>query len=160
MDSSGNALARFALFAVRVTVLHILTYYIIGGPWYHAVTHRYYEGPNALPTLRNPNSDHVMKWILPAQALRGVLHAIALYPLRRALLDLGRWGGLAIASILLLIGAVAGISGVMEQLVFTTTASPEVFIATLPEIIVQTILFGYLLLWWERRLERKRQATS
>lgn len=79
----------------------------------------------------------------------------ALFPLRPRLLELGRWGGLVIASLLLIIGMVAGISGQIEALVFTKTANLQVFTATLPEVIAQTLAFGYWLMWWERRRERR-----
>jgi hypothetical protein len=40
------------------------------------------------------------------------------------LLDTGRWGGLAIASLLLLIGTVAGISVIIEDWVYATIFHP------------------------------------
>jgi hypothetical protein len=67
---------------------------------------------------------------------------------------MGALGGPVIASLLLLIGLVAGISGVIEDWVYTTTFHARLFFAHLPEVIVQTLLYGYLLLAWERRRER------
>ena len=87
--------------------------------------------------------------------MRGALYGVALFPLKGALLDLGRWGGLVIASLLLLIGAIAGISGVIEDWVYSTTFHLGLFLAHLPEIVLQTLLYGYLLLAWERRAERR-----
>lgn len=144
----------FLAFSARVTAAHIATYWVVGAISYAFVTHKYYVGPQALPELRNPQSDFVMRWILPAEIARGILYAVALYPLRRALVELGRWGGAAIASVLLIVGAIAGISGLIEGWVFTTTVHIEVFLATLPEIVVQTLLFGYLVVYWERRRQR------
>lgn len=92
-----------------------------------------------------------MPWILPDQILRGILYGLALFPIRDALVDLGRWGGLVVASLLLIIGQIAGISGVIEGWVFIMTANLPVFFATLPEVIVQTLAFGYWLLYWEKR---------
>jgi hypothetical protein len=40
---------------------------------------------------------------------------------------------------------------VIETWVYTTTFSLRLFIAHLPEIVVQALLYGYLLLAWERR---------
>ena len=151
MEKRNSAGGTFLGFAFRVTLVHIVTYWVAGGLWYALVTHRYYAGPEALPGLRDPNSTYVMQWILPAQFLRGILYAIAFYPLRTALLGMGRWGGAVIASLLLLVGAVAGISGIIEAAVFSTFAHVNVFVATLPELVAQTLAFGYLVLWWERR---------
>jgi hypothetical protein len=74
----------------------------------------------------------------------------------RHVTEQARWGGLVIASILLLIGTIAGISGVIEDWVYSTTFHLGLFSAHLPEIVVQTILYGYLLLAWERRVEKRR----
>jgi len=44
---------------------------------------------------------------------------------------------------------IAGSDGIIENIVFTTT--PVFFtLATLPEIVAQGLMFGYLLVLWER----------
>ncbi len=151
-------LRRFSGFTLRVTLLHLVTYTLIGWASYALLAKDYWSGPEALPGLRDPLSDHVQRWIWPAQILRGILHAAVLYPLLGAFLEMRRWGGLMIAALLLVIGAVAGISGWIESLVYTTTVHFELNLVHLPEIVVQTLLFGYLLLWWERRIQTRRSA--
>ena len=141
-------------FVCRSTLLHVLTYFVIGAASYWLVARRYWTGPEALPWLRDPEGDFVRRWFMPAQVVRGALYGVALFPLRRALLAMGGWGGPAIASLLLLIGLIAGISGVIEGWVYTTTFHAGLFLAHLPEVVVQTLLYGYLLLAWERRRER------
>jgi hypothetical protein len=153
-------------FIFRSTVLHTLTYFVIGAASYLLVARRYWTGPEALPWLRNPEAGFVQRWFLPAQIVRGALYGVALFPLKGALLNMGRWGGLVIASLLLLIGTVAGISGIIEDWVYSTTFHPGLFLAHLPEIVVQTLLYGYLLLAWERYVEMRqargndRESTS
>jgi hypothetical protein len=61
-----------------------------------------------------------------------------------------------VASLLLLIGTVAGISGIIEDWVYSTTFHPGLFMAHLPEIVLQTLLYGYLLLAWERHAQKRR----
>jgi hypothetical protein len=141
-------------FVGRSTVLHVLTYFVIGAASYWLVARRYWTGPEALPWLRDPEGDFVPRWFMPAQVVRGALYGVALLPLRRALLAMGAWGGPVIASLLLLIGLIAGISGVIEDWVYSTTFHAGLFFAHLPEVIVQTLLYGYLLLAWERRRGR------
>jgi hypothetical protein len=68
---------------------------------------------------------------------------------------MGRRGGLGIASLLLLIGSIAGISGLIEQIAYTTTFHLGLILAHLPEIIIQTLLLGYVLLAWELRVESR-----
>jgi hypothetical protein len=142
-------------FTFRSTVLHVLTYLVVGAASYWLVARHYWTGPEALPWLRDPESEFVQRWFLPAQIVRGVVYGVALFPLSRALLDMGRLGGVVIASLLLLIGCVAGISGVIEDWVYSTTFHLGLFLAHLPEIILQTLLYGYLLLAWERRAEMR-----
>jgi hypothetical protein len=143
-------------FIGRSTVLHVATYVVIGAASYWLVARSYWTGPEALPWLRDPEGDFVQRWFMPAQVVRGVLYGAALLPLRPALLAMGARGGLVIASILLLIGMVAGINGVIEEWVYGTTFHLGLFLAHLPEVIIQTLLYGYLLLGWERRTERIR----
>ena len=157
MSSTTRHSARiFAGFILRSTVLHVLTYFVIGAASYWLLARRFWVGPEALPWLRNPEGEFVQRWFLPAQVVRGVVHGVALFPLRRPLLDMDRRGGLVVASILLLIGSIAGISGVIEDWVYSTTFHLGLFLAHLPEIVLQTVLYGYLLLAWERRAEKRR----
>jgi len=60
--------------------------------------------------------------------------------------------GTVIAARLLLVASFAGISGEIET-AFIQQHSTSGFFAQLPEIFIQTILYGYLLLAWERRVE-------
>jgi hypothetical protein len=156
MQHKRRSLGRLLGFTLRSTVLHVLTYLVIGAASYWLVARRYWTGPEALPWLRNPEGEFVQRWFLPAQIVRGVLLGVALFPLRGALLGLGRWGGLVVAALLLLIGSVAGISGVIEDWVYSTTFDLGLFLAHLPEIVLQTLLYGYLLLAWQRRVEQRR----
>ena len=155
-----GAFRTLAGFTGRSTVIHVLTYFIIGAVSYWLVARRYWTGPEALSWLRNPEGEFVQRWFLPAQIVRGVLHAVALYPLRTALLNMPRSGGLVVTSLLLLIGSIAGISGVIEDWVYSTTFHFPLFMAHLPEVVLQTLVYGYLLLAWERRVERKWAAIA
>src|SRR5262245_42985958 len=104
-------------FVVRSTVLHVLTYFVIGAASYWLVARLYWTGPEALPWLRDPEGadGFVRRWFLPAQIVRGIIHGVVLFPLRGPLLAMGRWGGLMVASLLVLIGTVAGTAGAIER---------------------------------------------
>jgi hypothetical protein len=43
----------------------------------------------------------------------------------------------------------------IEEWVYSTRFKPVLFLVHFPEVVMQTILFGYLLLAWERRVEKK-----
>ncbi len=103
MSQAGKIARSFLGFTFRLTALHILTYFVIGGLSYWLIAKKYWTGPEKLPGLRDPSGEFVQRWFLPAQILRGIIYAVALFPLRRAFLDLGRWDGLVIACLMLLI---------------------------------------------------------
>jgi hypothetical protein len=157
MAHDARGLTRaLAGFVVRSTVLHVVTYFLIGAASYWLVARRYWTGSEALAWLRDPEGDFVPRWFLPAQVLRGVVFGLALFPLRGTLLGMGARGGSVIAALLLLIGMVAGANGVVEEAVYRTTFHAGLFLAHLPEIVIQAFLYGYLLVAWERRAERIR----
>jgi hypothetical protein len=154
-QKEGRFLRPALGFIVRSTLLHVLTYVLVGAASYWLVARDYWTGPQSLPWLRNPESEFVQRWFLPAQVIRGILYGVALFPLRTTLLNMGRLGGVVVASLLLLIGCIAGISGEIENAVYSTTFHLGLFLAHLPEIILQTLLYGYLLMAWEHRVEKR-----
>jgi hypothetical protein len=156
MKSTQRSFLRvLAGFTFRSTVVHTVTYMIIGALAFQFMTHRYDE---ATPGIQDLHGPHVMHWFFLAQIVRGILHGLVLFPLRRALLDMKRWGGLVVGSILFMVGSVIGIGGAIEMWVYTTGFNPTIFLVHLPEVVIQTILFGYLLLAWERRVEKKYEV--
>jgi hypothetical protein len=159
MAGEPRSVVRRSLgFVGRSIVVHVLTYFVIGAATYWLVARRYWTGPEALPWLRDPEGEFVQRWFMPAQIVRGALYGLALLPLRSALLAMGVWGGPVIASLLLLIGLIAGISGVIEDWVYSTIVHAGLFFAHLPEVVAQTLLYGYLLLAWERGGEDTKAA--
>ena len=155
-DGSRSDVRASLGFVWRSTVVHVVTYLVIGAATYWLVARHYWTGSEALPWLRDPEGDFVQRWFMPAQIVRGAIHGLALLPFRGALLAMGAWGGPAIASLLLLIGLIAGISGVIEDWVYSTIVHAGLFFAHLPEVIIQTLLYGMLLLAWERRARTAR----
>ena len=145
----------FLGFFLRVTILHVVTYMVIGALSYVLIAKNFWVGTDAVPGLRDPSGEIVTRWMLPAQILRSLLLAVALYPLRRAFMQLGRCGGLVIASLLVIIGSgsVGGVGGLIESVVYTEDVPLGLVLAHLPGVVIQALLFGYLLLSWERKVE-------
>ena len=154
----------FLGFFLRVAILHVVTYVGIGALSYVLIASKFWVGPDAVAGLRDPTGEIVTRWLLPAQILRALLLAVALYPLRRAFMELGRCGGLVIASLLIIIGSIGGVGGLIENVVYTEDVPLGLILAHLPEVVIQALLFGYLLLWWQRKVESKvsggRGATT
>ena len=76
--------------------------------------------------------------------------------------SLGRCGGLVIASLLTITGPIGGVGGLIENVAYTEDVPLVLILAHAPEVVVQALLFGYLLLWWQRKVESKmrREASS
>lgn len=151
---------KFTWFAVKVTVVQAVTYIVAGMIAYPLFTRQFFEGASPLlaPLMRLPSEPelwgHVVKWMLPAQLLRGVLMAGALYPF---LSTLQSWSFakrlLSIASLYVVIGQwcspVAGASTIEGWLIlrpeFTT---PQVVLNVIPEGLIQGLGFGAWLARW------------
>jgi hypothetical protein len=141
----------FAFFTSRTIIVHIVTYVIAGMLAYYIQWGGVYGGA-AMQTYMKPPSEFG-PWVIPSQILRGFILAVALYPFLGRVLEMKRWGWLSVSSVYLLIGTIAGSGGVIEHIVFTTT-SVFFTLATLPEIVAQGLMFGYLLVLWEQRSHR------
>jgi hypothetical protein len=146
----------FLKFALIVIVAQVITYYIAGiiAQLALGASEFYPPSPNAISYLRDPHDPSLQLWILPAQALRGFLFAMVLFPFRRRILELGTWsGGLAIMCIIFLAGYVAASGGMVEHFVYFKAADyPAKFAAiTFAEVLIQTLLMGPMIVRLDRR---------
>jgi hypothetical protein len=151
------------VFVVGVIVLHIVTYYFAGIIAQVGMGARQYypPSPNALSFLRDPMSSYVQSLIIPAQALRGLLFAVVLYPFRRRIMELGQYlGGLSVTALILLVGEVASAGGIIERFVYYTPIPSGFVVITFFEILIYALLFGQLLLYWEKRFNKAFYARS
>ncbi len=153
----------FLKFAVIVAVCQMLTYFVAGviAQAVLGAGEFYPPSPHGLSYLRDPH-EIPMLTILSAQALRGILFALVLFPFRTKILELGRWyGALAMAGIILIVGYVASSGGLIEHFVFFTAADyPAKFAAiTLVEVLIQTTGLGVLVLWLEQRFVKQSVAV-
>ncbi len=168
---------QFTWFAVRVTVVQAVTYIVAGIIAYPLFTRQFFEGASPLlaPLMRLPSEpeqwSHVIRWMLPAQILRGVLMAGALYSFLSALQS---WSYtkrfLGLASLYIVIGQwsspVAGASTIEGWVIlrpeFTT---PQVVLSVIPEGLIQGLGFGAWLARWlapksSLNKPEARQATA
>jgi hypothetical protein len=143
-------LRSYVRFCARLTLAHFVSYVLVGAASYMLIMRHVWGEFPADTGLREITSPHVQFWIWPAQLFRGIVLAAALYPFRAALLGMGRLGGLAVAGLMMGIGCLAGFNGLIENLIFYRNVSLYLYYVHIPEILAQTLLFGYLLMWWER----------
>jgi hypothetical protein len=105
----------------------------------------YPPSPNALPYLKNPNDPDVFTWILPAQAVRGFLFSVVLFPFRKRIVELGALNGtLAVAGSIFVIGYVAASGGLIEHWIFFTEYPLRFAGITLVEVLFQAVVLGYI----------------
>jgi len=149
-----QSLRSFARFCGRLTVAHLFSYVLVGGASYMLIMRHCWGNIPATAGLRDLTSPHVQFWIWPAQLFRGLVLAAVFYPLRGTLVKMGRLGGLFVAGVMIGIGCLAGFNGLIEDLIFYRNVSLYLYYIHIPEILGQTLLFGYLLLWWENAARR------
>ena len=70
------------------------------------------------------------------------------------------WGGLLVAVWMVGLGCLAGFNALIEDLIFNRNVSLYLYYIHIPEVLAQTLLFGYSLVWMERAAARRGLHTS
>ncbi len=147
-------LKSFLKFACITIVTMVVTYFIaglvarfvLGGDAY------YPPSPTAISYLRDPAAPGMALVIWPAQALRGLLFALALFPLRKAFVEMGTWpGGLAFGAVIFVVGYVAASGGMIEHFVWFTEYPVKFAMITFVEILIQVLIMGPWTVSWAKR---------
>jgi hypothetical protein len=141
----------FVRFYSRVLAAHFASYVLVGGLSYMLIMRYCWRNIPADAALFDITSSHVQFWLWPAQFVRAVVLAAVLFPLREGLLRMGRRGGLMIAGLMIGIGCLAGFNGLIENLIFYRNVSLYLYYIHIPEILAQTLCFGYGLIHLESR---------
>jgi len=142
------SLKSFSYFTARVVILHVVTFLTAGWIALALQWEGVYGGEAAQFFFRDPNSQYVQMWLIPTEILRGILLAIALYPFLGRIMEMKRWGWLAVASNYLLIGEIG--VGTIELITYSNLPASFLW-ASVPEAALDALLFGYLLVLWQRR---------
>jgi hypothetical protein len=148
----------FFKFLLIVVIAQIITYYFAGiiAQLVLGANQFYPPYPTAISYLRDPHDPGLQLWILPAQALRGLLFAFVLFPFRKQIVEWGVWrGGLAIAGFVFVAGYVAASGGMIEHFVYFKAADYPVKFAmiTFVEILIQTLIMGPAIVYFDRRFQ-------
>jgi len=144
----------FVKFALIMMVTMVVTYFlaglvarfVLGGEAY------YPPSPTAISYLRDPSAPGMTLLIWPAQALRGLLFAVALFAFRKQFRALGVWkGGLALGAVIFIVGFVAASGGMIEHFVWFTEYPVRFAMITFIEILIQTAIMGPWTVAWMKR---------
>lgn len=163
---------RFLTFALKVVVIHVVTYFVVGALAYQLLTKQFYEGSNPLfaSFMRTPAEpevwNHVMKWFIPGQILRGVLMAAVWYPFLDTFKEWGFFKRFtSIAGLYLVLGfwasAVAAPGTIDGTIYLRPTITPYAHLMVQPEIIVQGLaLSAWLARWMTPRPALQQRARQ
>ena len=153
-------LNTFLGFSGRVIVAHFLTYFCMGLVFYITglnvlVYYEQHAEPLVTAFFRPTSSQLVMAGPY-FQLLRGVIFSLVLYPFRSVFLE-KKWGWLYLWGIFLGLAIFAPSSaapGSVEGFIYTNF-SISFHLIYLPEIIIQTLTFAGLVVFWEHHNVKK-----
>ncbi len=155
-DCPSSNLKSILSWIARATVIQIVTYFIFGIIFFNVFNYAYlYSLPDVSAFLR-PTTDPLVMAGPFLQLIRGPIIGLALYPVRNVFLK-EKHGWLLLWGLMLglMIFAPAGAApGSIEGLIYTNI--PLWFhVISLPETILQTLAFSWLLVAWQRHSEKK-----
>jgi hypothetical protein len=148
-------LKSFLKFAGITIVTMVVSYFIAGllARFVLAGEAFYPPSPTAISYLRDPSAPGMALIIWPAQALRGLLFAAALFPLRRTFVTMGTWaGGLAFGAVIFVVGYVAASGGMIEHFVWFNEYPVRFAMITFVEILIQVLIMGPWAVSWMKRV--------
>jgi hypothetical protein len=159
---------RFLIFAGKATVVLLVTTFAVGILAYPLLTKDLFENPDSVlariyrtqaePELWNA----IYVWIVPVQTARAFIIALVLYPFYDTLNGWGYWKRfISITGLLVLLGHLAGSSGIIEGLYMLRPefVTPEILFRSLPEPIMQGVLIAAWLAKW-MAIKPQEQAQS
>lgn len=138
-----------SLLTLKTVIVHTITYFVAG---LLAYTLGGYEKAFSEPPLSyfmRPTSDPLVMAGPLFQPIRGVVFALALYPLRNVLFA-ERRGWLTLWWLLLALGVLSAFGpapGSVEGLIYTVIP-PRAQILGLWEVLLQSLLFSVVLFYW------------
>lgn len=152
---------RFPGFAVRVIVLHMLTYFIFGILASNVFDYKEIFKQEVIRGYMLPMTERNM-WLGPfLQPVRGLVFAIGVWPIRGLLLEKKR-GWLILWGLLVTIGIIstpAAAPSSLEGMLFSRIPM-WYHLLGLPEICLQTLVFSIWLVWWEQQTVKGAQPEA
>ena len=153
MKSQGPSLLETILKSV---VTHTVTYFLLGVISFMLLDYStVYAGPGVAGFLR-PTTDRLVTAGPFFQPIRGILLGLVLFLLREPLFQRRR-GWLVLWATLVVVGILSpyvAAPGSLEGLIYTTV--PLSFhLTSLPEVVLQTLLFSAILFYWVNHSEKQ-----
>jgi hypothetical protein len=154
-------LKAFLRFTWKVAITHTLTYFIFGLVMSNLFHYdRLFEQDVIRDFMRPIDSPYVLVGPL-LQPLRGLLFAIALWPIRNLILE-KRHGWLILWNILVMVGILSTPAAApcsVEGALYSKLPLWYHLIG-LPEIMLQTLAFSLVLVWWDKRQYQRTEGAE
>ena len=141
---------------LKTVIVHTITYFAAGVLAYALGGYEKTFSEPPLSYFMRPTSDPMVMAGPLFQPLRGVIFALAFYPLRNVLFT-ERRGWLTLWWLLLALGVLSTFGpapGSVEGLIYTII-SPQAQILGLWEVILQSLLFSVVLFFWVNHPEKR-----
>ncbi len=144
-------LREFLIFAGKVVLVHTVTYFVFGLVMSNLFDYGKLFQQEIIRDFMRP-IDSPLVFLGPlVQPIRGLLFALGLWPIRRTIMGSKRgwlilWGIFVMFGIL---GTPAAAPSSLEGLIYSKLP-PWYHLIGLPEILLQTLTFSLILVWWER----------
>ena len=142
---------------LKAIAAHTLTYFVVGVVAFNVFDYATQFAETDLRTFMRQTNDPIVALGPALQPIRGILFALAFYPLREILFKrkngwLVTWWLLVALGILSTFGPS---SGSVEGIIYTTLPIAEQFSGGMLEILTQSFLFSALLYYWVNHPEKR-----
>lgn len=150
----------FLPFVLRVIILHTTTYFLFGLLMSNLFNYKQLFSSEIFKVYMRPyNSLHLVLGPL-VQPLRGLLFAVAIWPFKELILQkklgwLYLWNLFVVFSIL---STAAAAPSSIEGVLYTNIPIRHHLLG-LPEMLLQTLAFSLLTVFWEKQIKKKEQTT-
>jgi hypothetical protein len=141
---------------IKTVVVHTVTYFVAGILAYTLNDYQQSYSQPPLSYIMRPTSDQLVMAGPLFQPIRGVIFALAFYPLRSILFGTPR-GWLTLWWLLLALGVLSTFGpafGSVEGLIYTTIPARSQLIG-LWEVVLQSLLFSFILFQWVDAPEKR-----
>ena len=153
---AGARVPTLRAVVVKATVTHTITYFVFGLLALFVFDYARLYAETELVHLMRPTTDPVVMAGPLFQPIRGVLFGVLLYVLRDAFFG-RRWGWLRLWMVLVgigILGTPGPAAGSLEGLIYTRIPL-WVQLRGLPEVLLQTLAFSWLLCHWVDHPEKR-----
>lgn len=162
MDVTVNrGMVSFTDLSIKTIVVHTATYFIMGLLAMQFLDYAHQFAQPGLQTYMRPLSDPLVAAGPLFQPIRGLLFAIAFYPLREILFFRKKgWAVMWLLLVTLGILSTFGPSpGSIEGVIYTSRPL-QLQVFGLPEVILQSLFLSAILCYWITHPQNKRLAFS